>query len=309
MARVLLTGASGLIGRALQPALRAAGHELRVVSRQPMPPSADDPVDWLRGDLLDPRTREAALDGIDIVVHGAALVDHHASAADLRRVNVELPLALREASRAAGVRRFVHLSSVAAEPGGGSTAYGRSKIEAEAALRAQHDAPPLWLLRPAPVYSSDRERLRRLLHWVRRLRLAAHLVPDTRVHLASRENVVQGVLAALTRGEPGRPYVLADAGPVGRGELSRIVADAAGAADLALPTSVVVPALRAAIALLRAAGRMTGRPPALDDGVLRMLLRERAYDIGTTRRDLGLFPESTAVGFSRTIRACLEHGR
>ena len=83
--RIHVTGASGFIGSHLCPALAAAGHELR-----------------------------ASVDGCDAVVHLANIAHSSAIPAELHRVNVEGTIAQARAALAAGVRRFIYLSSIKA---------------------------------------------------------------------------------------------------------------------------------------------------------------------------------------------------
>src|ERR1051325_7845066 len=67
--KVLLTGASGTLGVRLTPALRAAGAEVKALSRRARP-SADG-VTWIVGDLRTGEGIEAAATGVDVVVHAA----------------------------------------------------------------------------------------------------------------------------------------------------------------------------------------------------------------------------------------------
>ena len=62
---VLVTGATGFVGSHLVPALRGAGHDVRVLVRDPASYAPPDGVSVVGGDLLDPGSFEAALDGVD----------------------------------------------------------------------------------------------------------------------------------------------------------------------------------------------------------------------------------------------------
>lgn len=134
--RVLLTGSSGRIGGAIAAALVPA-HEVIGLDRRPG--AATRHV----GDLGDPALRAAALEGIDAVVHAAAL---HAPDvgrvpdAEFRRVNVEATAALAEAAAARGIRRFVYTSTTAL--------YGAGSAAGEPADWIDERTPP----RPRTVY-------------------------------------------------------------------------------------------------------------------------------------------------------------
>jgi nucleoside-diphosphate-sugar epimerase len=146
--RVAVTGASGFIGGALVPALRARGHEVRAVMR-------------------DAITSESSFAGMDVLVHLANLAHGQAAASHLEEVNVKGTRKIAGLAAATGVRRVIYLSSAkaAAEESGarpldGSERpapqdnYGRSKLAAENALHEVAAATGLdvVVLRPPLVY-------------------------------------------------------------------------------------------------------------------------------------------------------------
>jgi nucleoside-diphosphate-sugar epimerase len=131
MARIaLVTGAAGGIGRALVPVLRAEGWRVRgLVHRRPID-GADEVV---AGDLRDAASLARAADGADALLHLAART-HARRPTDYEEANVAGTGRLLEAARAAGVARFVHVSTRAIDARGG--AYSRSKLEAEGLVRS-----------------------------------------------------------------------------------------------------------------------------------------------------------------------------
>jgi nucleoside-diphosphate-sugar epimerase len=175
VSQILITGASGFVGRALLPEL-APRHRLVLAQRRPGGQSAIADVEHrLVGDIGPETDWSAALREIDAVVHLAAHVhveDSRTDPALAMRVNCAGTLRLAEAARRAGVNRFVFLSSVkvngeasddapfreddAPRPEG---AYARSKWAAEQALAAlaaeggaATAASETVILRPPLVY-------------------------------------------------------------------------------------------------------------------------------------------------------------
>ena len=111
MARILVTGASGFIGRHLAVALHAQGHAVRANGRNAarlaeLPVAIERrPQDLLHADL------HALLHGCDIVVHSAALSSPWGKPADFHAANVTVTERLLQAAQHAGVQRFVQWKS------------------------------------------------------------------------------------------------------------------------------------------------------------------------------------------------------
>jgi nucleoside-diphosphate-sugar epimerase len=117
---ILVTGGAGYVGSTLTPLLLAAGHRVRVLDTlkhggQPLLGVWAHPhFEFRRGDVRDGDAVRGALEGIDAVVHLAAIVGDPACAREpelARAVNLDASLALLEASRRAGVRRFIFAST------------------------------------------------------------------------------------------------------------------------------------------------------------------------------------------------------
>ena len=152
MARVLVTGASGVIGSALGPRLIAAGHTPRLfVRRAPgTPPAAG--VEVVQGDLTDAASLGHAVKGMDAVIHlGAATSAGRTDPALAYRVNVGGASALVAACRAAHCRRIVAVSTQHVHlprPG----VYGRTKRIADAIFLGS--GLDVTVLRPSLVYGA-----------------------------------------------------------------------------------------------------------------------------------------------------------
>ena len=223
MPRVLVTGANGFIGAALNRHLLAAGWEVRGAIRRPQAglPAGVEPV--VVGDLDSRTDWTGALAESQAVVHCAARVHVvREGAADpraaFRRVNVEGSAALARQALGAGVKRLVFLSSIgaaqaAADPAA-ATPYQQSKLDAEAALQEiAADSPmTLVILRPPLVYGpgapGNFPRLAKLLARGFPLPLAGI---DNRRSLIYLGNLTSAIEAALTADHPpAAPMALCD---------------------------------------------------------------------------------------------------
>ena len=171
---VAVTGPTGTFGFGLIPLLQADDRVTRImgIARRPFDPAAYGwtKLEYRRGDVRDPAALRDAFDSADVVVHLAFLVTGAASAEVIRAVNVDGTLNAFRAAAAAGARRFVYASSVAAygfhpdNPVGMTEEwpvrpaarlfYAQEKAELEHLLRAEADrpaGPALYVLRPPVV--------------------------------------------------------------------------------------------------------------------------------------------------------------
>ena len=165
--RVLVTGGTGVVGRATVDALLARGHDVRLFSRK----ANDDVKQWKHrveafpGDVANEVEVRGAADGCEAVIHLSAIVAESPPETTFEKVNVGGTRHLiREAERA-GVRRFVYVSSLGAERG--ESPYHRAKLRAEEVTKTFDGC---WIIvRPGNVYGSGDEQLSLILKMVRSL--------------------------------------------------------------------------------------------------------------------------------------------
>ncbi len=156
--RLFITGANGFVGRHLVEQLRHQAFEQVTCLSTRSHPDNESVNDgslcrWVTGDIRDPRSTSEHLEGVDTVVHLAALTGKQ-RAEDHFSVNAEGTRILLESCHRAGVRRFLHVSTIAVKFRDTTHyPYARSKLEAEEAVRnssLQHT-----IIRPTIVVSAE----------------------------------------------------------------------------------------------------------------------------------------------------------
>lgn len=223
--RVLVTGASGFVGRALVGELAAAGHGVRAAMREPADifPRAVEVV--AVSDLARSVDWPPLLKGVDTVVHLAGIAHAGPGIAEesYDRVNRQATEELARAIRAGAIRRLVFVSSIRAQSGSAAPyilresdephptdAYGRSKLAAEQAIRAS--GAPFTILRPVLVYGPG---VKGNLERLTRMALAPVPLPfalfRNRRSLVARQNLNAAIHFALASPAAEREtYIVAD---------------------------------------------------------------------------------------------------
>ena len=129
---IFITGATGFLGAYILQELSKENYTIRALRRSNklpafLPKETFNGVEWVEGDLFDVVTLEECMQGVDLVIHSAALVSFHGKDRDLLyKTNVEGTANVVNAAIEAGVKRFVHVSSVAAL---GRTSHGEEVNE------------------------------------------------------------------------------------------------------------------------------------------------------------------------------------
>lgn len=296
--RVLVTGASGFVGRAFCDECAKRGNDVVAASRTRQSfPGGVLPVTV--GDLEGETDWRDALRDVDVVVHLAARVHVMRDTAGdplaaFRKVNVQGTRNLARQAAEAGVKRFVFLSSV--KVNGESTlpgrafapedvptpedAYGLSKLEAEQALRelCAQTGMEFVVIRPPLVYGPGvRGNFQAMLRAVRRgFPLPLGAVDNCR-SLIALDNLVDLIATCLAHPTAANQvFMAADAEAVSTTVLLRKIAAAYGLPGRLVP----VPA-----SLLRFCATVLGKRPAAD-----RLLGSLVVDISKTRAMLGWEP-------------------
>lgn len=226
--RIAVTGGTGFVGSRLLASLSEGGHHVRALTRRPQGDSHG--VDWIPGSLDDPAALEQLAEGAEALIHVAGVIK--ADAAGFEAGNVQGTAAVLAAAKAAGVGRFVHVSSLAArEPG--LSLYGGSKARSEALVRKSE--LDFAIVRPPAVYGpGDKETLDLFRMASRGLIL---LPPEGRLSLIHADDLAS-LLLALASAETAPSLIEPDDGRPGgwtHRELAFALGEAVGRNPFALP--------------------------------------------------------------------------
>jgi uncharacterized protein YbjT (DUF2867 family) len=207
---VLVTGASGFIGREVVGTLAERGDRVRAMVRTARGADALAGVDCdlVRGDVTDPASLLSAARGCRSIVHLVSIIEGKPAA--FERVMAAGTGNLLEAARETGVRRIVYLSALGTSPDA-TVPYYRAKWAAERAVAASGSA--YAIIRPSFVFGPGGGALPRLLRITRLAPVTLVLGPGTqRVQPVWVDDAVAAILLALDR-ESGSPEIIELGGP------------------------------------------------------------------------------------------------
>jgi nucleoside-diphosphate-sugar epimerase len=279
--RVLVTGSSGFIGRAVSSELAAAGHNVRAASRQPDRTPKQARIEWVElPDLQKEVDWSPLVAGMDVVVHLAAIAHRsEADAGDYVAVNQVATAGLAACCRSHAVKRLIFMSSIGVQTGSAAdhvvteldeprpvTGYDRAKLAAEQEVRGS--GIPFTILRPVIVYGPGAKANIALL-----MRIAALPLPlpfgafRNRRSLLAIENLVQAVELCLAGPQTlNQTFIASDPEPIALSDMFAALREGAGRS----PWLVSIPPV-AVKALVTAVGR-----PELWDRIGRDLIASPA---------------------------------
>lgn len=239
--KILITGATGFIGRSLVKELLGKGHsDITALVRK----SSDtaflkkNGVTLVYADLADKRSLNSVAGEWGIVFHCAGLVGNY-GLGKLRRVNLEGTKNICRLAFERKAAKFIYLSSIAVNSGNPeiplteklpykpTNNYGISKMEAEIVVREYlGKGLPAVILRPCMVYGEGEPHMTNFLAALLRLRLPIPYLPDKRWHLLSVSNLAACLLRCM--GDPaalGETFNIADKEVLSVRDIFKIFAD------------------------------------------------------------------------------------
>ncbi|MDX1871087.1 NAD(P)-dependent oxidoreductase [Mycolicibacterium sp. 120266] len=326
--RIFLTGGSGFVGRHLIGRLRADGHTVLALARSASSAATvtDAGAEAVRGDLIEltkvSDTSSTQLPGwldqlgtVDAVVHAAARMDFWGPDAGFRADNHDPTVALHAAAAQAGVSRFVLISAAGVslgsqratvvdettDDGTPNIAYCRVKLQTERALRGTPTpGMSLVILRPPFIWGPG---IGTIADAVDRAARGQWVWLDNGRHVMDHihvDNLAEAVTLSLTRGRDGAIYYVTDGHPMPIRDFFTALMATQGV-DVSDSRSIPVAVAAPIAAVVDAGARLLCRPtaPALNNWLITIMGRDRSYDIGAARADLGYRP---LVGFDVGMR-------
>jgi nucleoside-diphosphate-sugar epimerase len=316
---LLVTGASGFVGRALAARLAAEGHRLRLALRERPVTLPAGAKAFFHGDLGEAIDWTPVLAHIDVVVHCAARVHVMADTAtdplaEFRCCNVDGTLRLARAAATGGVRRFVFISSIKVNgestvPGRPFTAqqtpapidpYGVSKWEAEQQLHtlSAETGMEVVIIRPVLVYGPGvKANFLNMMKWLYKgVPLPLGAIHNKR-SLVALDNLVDLIVTCIDHpGAANETFLVSDGEDLSTTELLRRMSQALGKRPRLLP----VPAW-----MLETAAKALGK-----QSIAQRLCGSLQVEIAHTRERLAWTPPvSVDAALRRTARHFLEQQR
>ncbi|ASL43330.1 N-acetyl-alpha-D-glucosaminyl-diphospho-ditrans,octacis-undecaprenol 4-epimerase [Burkholderia sp. AD24] len=296
---ILVTGATGFVGRAVVAELARKGVAVRACVRRPDAAVPEGAQSVQIADLSAELNWRDALAGVSAVVHAAARVHVMDDAAadplaEFRRINVAGTLNLAEQAAAAGVIRFVFISSIkvngeatvsgrpfsASDTPAPLDAYGISKMEAEQGLReiARRTGMEVAIIRPPLVYGPGvKANFQAMMRWLKRgIPLPLGAIHNAR-SLVALDNLVALILACISHpAAANQTFLVSDGEDLSTTELLRRMGRAMGRPARLIP----LPA-----ALLRLGALAVGKP-----AIAQRLCGSLQVDISKTKELLAWHP-------------------
>ncbi|MEX0732769.1 MAG: NAD-dependent epimerase/dehydratase family protein [Aquisalimonadaceae bacterium] len=303
---VAVTGATGFLGAVLCRKLVEDGRSVRAIFRNPRKVDSlkDLDVERIEADVTDARSMLAALQGVEIVYHVAALFrEQGVPDSAFWETNVEGVRNVLAAASSVGVRRVVHCSTVGVHshipspPADESEAYRPGDIYQETKCEGEKLALQRFregeidgcVVRPAMIWGPGDNRTLKLFRGIARRRMPVIGTGKIQLHWALVDDVARGmILAGDSERSTGQVYIIAGREPVTIEELFDLIAKHVGSK----PLRFRVPARPVQVLgdIVERICRPLGIEPPIYRRRVDFFTKTRAFDWSKARVELGYTP-------------------
>jgi NADH dehydrogenase len=299
MARIFVTGGTGFVGKHVVRALLARGFLVRCLVR----PGSEshlrgfESLDRVPGDVLRPEGLAAAAEGCAALVHLVGIIrERPAHGVTFERLHVQATRNMLAVAKAAGIRRYLHMSALGTRPGARAR-YHQTKWRAEEAVRESGTA---WtIFRPSVVFGRGDELISTLAGMIRRLPVVPVLGDGQyRLQPVAVEHVAEGFTRAIKLDSTvAQTYEVAGPSACSFTEILDLIGAALGRRRV---RTIHVPL--GPVTLLTKALEWLPFYPLTSDQIL-MLAEESVTDPTRFYADLAITPEPLAEGLRRLLAA------
>ena len=305
--RVLVTGGTGYVGRAIVLTLARAAHTPVVFARRAS--QSDLPGQLVDADIRDRDALSRAADGVDAICHTAALVSiWRARRAEFDEINVDGLRNVIDVCRARRIAKLVYTSTFLARPPAGVTRtltandYQRTKVAALEVVRAAaREGLPVISIVPGVIYgpgaATEGNLIGRLVHDHLEGRLPGIIGADRQWSFTHVDDLATAHVAALTRGEPGQED---EAGGENSPQM-RLFEILGRMRGTRLPRRIPYAVATALACLEEARATLSGRPPLLTRGTVEIFRHDWPLDSRPTVAALGYVMTPLEKGLRRLL--------
>ncbi|MFM7423429.1 MAG: NAD-dependent epimerase/dehydratase family protein [Elainella sp.] len=323
---LLITGITGFIGSRAAELAQARGIKVRGLVRSPDRATAlkDQGIEVVIGDITDPTAAAAACQGVDLVLHTAAMVQIDGDPEAFRRVNQQGALTMAQAAKQQGVQAFVHLSSVmvygfdypayateSAPLRGENNPYCQTKIDSEREVLKLSQPPGAGLpgfgvivIRPGDVYGPNSGAwVVEPLSYMRRKEFALPKLGKGCLNHVYVDNLIDAIFLTLEQEAYGEVFNITDGQQTSCKDYFTKLAAVAG-----LPAPILLPTFLAKFLLQQRIKKQQkqGVPIDLPSDSINWMSRPHPYSIQKAQAQLGYQPQVSLEQGMEQIRLWLQ---
>jgi NADH dehydrogenase len=297
--KVFVTGGTGFVGTEVVAQLRTQGHSVRLLVRSASPSAHRPDLEIVSGDILQSEILKQAVAGCEAIVHLVGIISE-AGARTFERIHVSGTHNMIEAAKAAGVKRFLHMSALGTRPNARSR-YHQTKWLAEELVRS---SGLQWtIFRPSLVFGPRDAFVNlyaKLLSFAPVVPLLGN--PTVKFQPVSVQDVAGVVAAAVTDpASSGKTFDLVGSEAFTLREIVKRIARRSGHKAILwhVPNSLAV---AQAYLMELIYGRILSRPPPLNRDQLVMLQENNIGDNTAACEQFGLKPMDFETGIARYLK-------